>query len=80
MNEPFFIPVQYKGREMEFETTLQRHGYVHSFHVNVDGTMVIYEKDEEGSFRALIPEGEKGKVPEKGLLQAIGEVIEEILK
>ena len=80
MNEPFFIPVQYKGKEVEYEAILKQHGYVHVFHVNVEGATVMYERDEEGSFRALIPEGEKGKVPDKELLRAIGEAIEEILK
>jgi len=80
MDESFFIPVHYKGREYQLEATLQRRGYLPAFHVSIEGTMVIFERDEEGSFRALIPSEEKGKVPDNGLLQAITEAIEEILK
>ncbi|MBN9381515.1 MAG: hypothetical protein J0H74_12160 [Chitinophagaceae bacterium] len=80
MEEIFFIPVVYKTVQYEFEATLQQSRYAHAFHVKVDGTLVIFEQDEEGNYRARIPSEEKGKVPDRELLQAIGEAIMGILK
>jgi len=48
--------------------------------VDVYGTPVIFERDEEGNWRALLLQDEKGKVPDPELLRVIGATIEEILK
>jgi len=80
MEEVFYIPVVYKGTEQQFEAVLQQWRYGYAFHVKVGETIVIFERDEEGNYRARIPPEEKGKVPDKELLQAIGEAIEGILK
>lgn len=80
MEEAFFVPVVYKGNQYEFETTLQQSRYSHAFHVKVGETLVIFEQDEEGNYRARISPEEKGKVPDRELLQAIGEAITDILK
>ena len=55
MDEPFFIPCRYKGVDREFTATFQAFGYTFRFHVDVDGTDVIFERDEEGNIRAIIP-------------------------
>ncbi len=80
MEEGFYIPVIYKGTTQQFEATLQQWRYGYAFHVKVEETMVIFERDEEGNYRARIPPEEKGRVPDKELLQAVGEAIEGILK
>ena len=80
MDDAFFIPVVYKGAELEFEAGLQRRGYTYALHVNVNDTIVVFERDEEGSWRALMPPEAKGKAPETGLLQAIATAIDEIVK
>ena len=80
MEDAFFIPVVYKGVAQQFEATLRHWGYSHAFHVKVGETMVIFERDEEGNYRAVIPPEERGKAPERELLQVIGEAIEGILK
>jgi hypothetical protein len=54
MDEPFLIPVSYKGVEREFEATLQVLGYTHRFNVQVEGAEVIFERDEEGQYRAIV--------------------------
>ena len=79
MNEPFSIPLNYKGIDRNFEATLQVLGYTHRFRVEVDGVEVIFERDEEGSYRAIVPPETQGKLPEAGLLQGIAEAIERIL-
>src|SRR5258708_7511124 len=81
MDEPSInIPVTYKGVEKEFGATVQRRGYFYVFQVDVDGTNVTYERDEEGNYRAVVSADEKGRVPHRDLLQAIGEIIEEIVR
>lgn len=80
MEESFYIPVTYKGKDLQFEATLQRRGYIHVLAVDVYSTMVTFERDEEGSWRALIPPEEKGKTPDVDLLQTIAETIEALLK
>ena len=80
MDEAFFIPVVYKHAPMEFEASLVQSRYAHAFHVKVGEVIVVFEKDEEGQYRARIPTEETGKVPDRELVQAIGEAIEEILK
>jgi hypothetical protein len=80
MEDLFFIPVVYRGAELQFEASLVRRGYTYGLHVNVRETIVVFERDEEGSWRALMPAEEKGKVPETELLQALVDAIEEIVK
>ena len=81
MDEPFVITVNYKGVEKEFGARLQVFGYSHRFHVDVEGTEVLFERDEEGRYRAILPQppGDSGKLPDLGLLQGIAEAIERIL-
>lgn len=79
MDEPFLIAVEHKGTQREFEARLQVLGFTHRFLVDVDGTEVFFERDEEGSYRAIIPPETKGKIPETGLLQSIAGAIEKIL-
>lgn len=59
MEESFYIPVTYKGKDLQFEASLQRRGYIHIIAVDVYGTMVTFERDEEGNWRGLIPPEEK---------------------
>jgi hypothetical protein len=79
MEDIFLIPVNYKGVEKSFEASLQVMGYTHRFHVAVDGADVIFERDEEGSYRAVIPPESTAKPPATELLQEIARVIEQIL-
>jgi hypothetical protein len=80
MEDSFFIPVVYRGEEMQFPASLVRRGYTYGLHVIIRHTIVVFERDEEGSWRALMPAEEKGKPPETQLLQALADAIEEILK
>jgi hypothetical protein len=79
MDEPFFIPCRYKGIDRQFTATFQAFGYTFRFHVDVDGTDVIFERDEEGNFRAIIPPESPKPPPDRNLLQEISAAIEQIL-
>jgi hypothetical protein len=82
MDEGFEIPVTYKGKELLFPASLVSFGWTHRIEVDVSGTKVSYERDENREWRALIsPEELEGhRNVDVQLLIAIGESIEEILK
>ena len=54
MEDSFAFPVQYKGEEILFPASLQQTGYTHRFEVDVYGTPVYFEPDEERSYRAIV--------------------------
>lgn len=81
MDDYFMIPVSFQGREIEFETRLLLQGYIHRLEVIVDDIPVLFEPDEERNYRALISIEQlngKGKNLNKGLLQAIAEVLKSL--
>ncbi|MBE7169235.1 MAG: hypothetical protein INR73_01510 [Williamsia sp.] len=82
MEEPFTLPVSYKGKEQDYEAQLELRGYTYRIRVTVEGQDVYYERDEEGAFRAIIPTDAPSKetrIPEAGLLQAIAQKIKAVL-
>ena len=82
MDEPFTISVFYKGKTLDFEARFKQWGYSHRFLVEVEGIPLFFERDEEGSYRAvLFPETarEKNRVIDPGLLKAIAVAIQSIL-
>jgi hypothetical protein len=82
MDEPFEIPVIYKGEEWLFPARLLQHGYTHRFQVEVNGYEVLFEPDEEQNYRAMIsPEKLHGiNKMDIELLKAIAGAIEIIVK
>jgi hypothetical protein len=82
MDEPFEIPLTYKGKEYSIDAQLRQVGYIHRFIVVVEGVELWIERDEEGAFRAIVPpetpEKEAGKL-DKGMVEAIIETIEKLL-
>jgi hypothetical protein len=88
MEDPFIITVSYKGLDRDFEAELLQMGYIHKFHVIVEGADLFFERDEEGQYRAILQDNthEKGafsspakRHPDPELLQLIAEKIESIL-
>ena len=82
MEDPFLLPVSYKGKEENYEAQLLLRGYTYQIRVTVAGTDIFYERDEEGAFRAMIPTDlvtKETKPPDPGLLQAIAQKIEAVL-
>lgn len=76
MNEPFNLPVVYKGEEQELRARFERWGHTHRIAVLIGETTVTFEPDEEGSYRAL---GEiNAKQPDIGLLRAVVEKLKKL--
>jgi hypothetical protein len=80
--EEFELPVFYNNQQSNFPARLLTYGYSYKIEVDINGTKVLFEPDEERNWRALIAyeEIEKNKNIDKGLLEAIAECIEEVLK
>jgi hypothetical protein len=47
------IPVTYNGSDLCLKAHVVRFGYVHHIVVELSGTQVTIERDEEGTYRAL---------------------------
>jgi hypothetical protein len=82
MDEGFELPVMYRNEEIHFPAELLVMGYIYKIRVDVFGTPVLFEADEERNFRAIIepsPEHRR-KEPSKELLEAIANAIESIVR
>ncbi|GAA4321508.1 hypothetical protein [Flaviaesturariibacter amylovorans] len=78
--QSFDLPVTYKGKEYSFPASLVQRGYAHRIEVDVDGTPVYFEWDEERKFRALIdPDAESSSTVDPGLVQALMQTLEALL-
>jgi len=47
------IPVTYKNEELSLKAHVVRFGYVNHVVVDLGGTQITIERDEEGNYRAL---------------------------
>jgi hypothetical protein len=80
MDEPFDLPVLFKGEEHLFTSELQHIGYTHRILVDVYGTEVSFEPDEERNYRAILDPEKINQKLSVELLKAIAQAIEEIVK
>lgn len=54
------IPVTYKGQDLVFNASLKTYGFVHKIEVDFKDQTIIFEQDEEGLYRAVVPYVEIG--------------------
>jgi hypothetical protein len=81
MDETFTLDVSFRGEDLEFEGKLLVTGYQHKIEMDVNGTPVFFEPDEERNYRALVgPEQIDGRHLSVELLQAIARRLESLLK
>ena len=82
MNEDFKIPVVYNGTQYHFKARMLQFGYTHKFQVDVNGTEVLFEPDEEGNYRAYIDSTNKAALSKADiyLLKEIALAIESLIK
>ena len=80
MNE-FDLPVEYKGEEITFKTSLLTSGYTQKFQVDVNGQIILFEPDEERNYRAVIPYEEIGnkKDVDLELLKIIADTLQQLM-
>jgi hypothetical protein len=78
MDESFEIPVHFQGKDLLFPGRLVQYGYLHRIIIDINGTEIYFEPDEERNYRAFIShpdESGKNKI-DPDLVRAIVEVIE----
>jgi hypothetical protein len=80
MSETFDLPVHYKDRDLLFPARLLQTGYTHKFEVDVYGTEVLFEPDEEKSYRAIVDADGMTDNLNVDILAAIAQAIEDVLK
>jgi hypothetical protein len=82
MDEEFELPVSFNNKTLNFTARLLYYGYSSKLEVDIDGSQVLFEPDEERNWRALIAYEElnANKKISAELLKAIACSIEEILK
>jgi len=82
MDDLFELPVSFNNTELNFPARILNYGYSYKLEVDIDGTKLLFEPDEETNWRALIAYEEltANKKINVRLLQAIAWSIEKILK
>lgn len=82
MDEGFELPVLYKNKEIHLPATLLAYGYTYKLQIAINETLVLFERDEEGEWRALVApdDAAANKNIEPELLQAIVVAIETVLQ
>jgi hypothetical protein len=82
MDNEFEIPLTYKGKELLLPARLLVQGYVYKFEVTIGETKVLYEKDDEGLWRALIEPDDlpHHHGPDLALLQEIASTLDTLFE
>ena len=80
MNDALLLPVTHRGKEYEFRMKISASGYVPRYFVWINEVEVVFERDDEGAFRAIIynPEVAPGPLPETSLLESVGSTLEQL--
>lgn len=77
MAATFNLPIELNGEEYEYPAEILQQGYTQKVLVDIDGTIVTFEPDEEGNYRALIaPDVEQNISPL--LLKEISDTLVEL--
>lgn len=71
MDDGFILTVEYKGKTYELETKFVRIGFIHQFHIHIDGMTLVFEFDEERDYRVIDASGDTSKPIDAGLIYAI---------
>ena len=83
MEEEYEIPVVYKNQQLYFKAIVLTLGlYTKKIQMNVNGTEVFFEVDEERNYRAYIDPTNREAIDkaDRELLQAITEALESIIR
>ena len=76
--ETFELEVFYKDKEIHFAARLLTLGYIYKIEVDINTHTVVFERDEERNWRALIDPSLPGfEKIDRELVQVIGHAIEE---
>lgn len=75
MENAFTIEIDVDGEQMIFDARLDNIGFVHKIYINVSAVDVVFEPDEERSYRAIVKPAQISSLTEKDkqIILAIGE-------
>lgn len=78
MGDIFELTVEHNGKEQQLDAQLLVTGYTHKFLVVVNGIEVVFERDEEGGYRALVPDADEKTMRklDVSLLQKIADTLQ----
>jgi hypothetical protein len=70
------------GKELLFPARLIVFGYSYRIEAEIQERKVLFERDEEGAWRALLQEEDLNRpgTPSRGLLEATASALDELLK
>lgn len=71
MDQDFELPIDYKGKEWLLPARLIRFGYTYRLEVDINGTTVSFEKDEERNWTALVNPETSNANADVGIINAI---------
>ena len=54
MDESFEIPITHNGEDLLLKASIKAFGYTPRIEVDINGSRVVFEQDEEGKYRALV--------------------------
>ena len=74
MDNVFNLSFSHDGKQYDLEAVFQRVGYVHQFHVQLDGRTLIVEFDEERNYR-VIGESSGNSEVDQSFLKALVEKV-----
>lgn len=77
MAATFNLPIDWNGEEYEYPAEILQQGYTQKVLVDIDGTIVTFEPDEEGNYRALINPDIEHNIPSL-LLKEISDTLVEL--
>ncbi|HPH33036.1 MAG TPA: hypothetical protein PLB49_14350 [Chitinophagaceae bacterium] len=82
MEPDFMLPVSFDEKDIELPVKVVQFGYVVKLEVEIEGTIVTFEPDEERNWRAVLGFEDliAGKKVKKELLEAVASVIGDITK
>lgn len=78
MEQTIEIPIVIDGIDHVYPGRVQAWQYGLRFWVDVDGVELTLERDDAGEFRAILPEGFVGKIPDKEVVAAIIQLLENL--
>ena len=80
--DEFELALKFKGKDMLLPVKLMNFGRSYKLEVEIDGTKVLFEPDEERNWRAMISYEDvlANKSMDKGLLELIAGELASLLK
>lgn len=78
MDDKFEIPVSYKGEDLLLNASVKAFGYTPRIEVEINGSTILFEQDEEGKYRAVVLTEDANKNYDLELLALVTEVLDAV--